>query len=32
MSPLGGNGSHWDGCWRSHIDCAVAKVAGAAAT
>ena len=27
MSPLGGSGSHWDGCWRSHLDCAVAKVA-----
>lgn len=26
-APLGGDGSHWDGCWRSHIDCAVARVA-----
>lgn len=20
---LGGSGSHWKGCWRTHIDCAV---------
>ena len=23
---IGGNGSHWPGCWRVHEDCAVAKV------
>lgn len=25
-APLGGDGSHWVDCWRSHIDCAVARV------
>lgn len=24
-APLGGGGSHWEGCWRSHIDCCVAR-------
>lgn len=28
-APLGGDGSHWDGCWRSHIDCAVARAEAA---
>lgn len=28
---LGGDGSHWDGCWRSHIDCAVARIEAAEA-
>ena len=27
MSPLGGNGSHWDGCWDSHFDCAQKRIA-----
>lgn len=22
----GGNGSHWEGCWKAHHDCAVAEV------
>lgn len=26
-APFGGGGSHWDGCWRSHIDCAGIRVA-----
>lgn len=26
-APLGGEGSHWAGCWQSHIDCARARVA-----
>ena len=25
-APLGGNGSHWQDCWRSHIDCAGALI------
>lgn len=25
-SSFGGDGSHWEGCWRSHIDCARSRI------
>jgi hypothetical protein len=24
--PVTTGGAHWDGCWRAHLDCAIARV------